>query len=73
MCNIFSRISLLLSCLILVADREAYYAVLSLLVDRADIPAGTRLTAANCEGFVPSEDRLLLDVLQKYVFRHLLC
>ena len=57
----------LFNCLLFnyLTDREAYYAVLSLLVDRAGVPPDTRLSAANCEGFVPPEDLLLLEVLQK--------
>lgn len=47
-------------------DREAYYAIVSLLIDNSRIPSDVReLSGANCEEFVPAEDLIILDVLKK--------
>lgn len=49
-------------------DREAYYAVVSLLIDKTLIPEDlkcTRLTASDCEKYIPPKDMIVLEILKE--------
>lgn len=48
----------------MVADREAFFAVVSLLIDPAAVPESVRLAEDNYEAYIPAQHRKLVDALR---------
>ena len=51
--------------LLVPSDRKALYQLISLTIDPRLVPAGTRITVANCMDFVPPECKGLLEGLRE--------
>jgi hypothetical protein len=46
------------------ADRKAYFAVVSLLIDPASVPESVRLSEENYEAYLTPQHRKLVDALR---------
>lgn len=54
-------------------ERQAFFGVVSLLIDPKTLPPGTRITEDNYEQFVPDKHRTVVDRLKRYASYLSLC